>query len=339
MKNLIIIEELRSLIPAPTEEEKSLLEKSILEEGCREALIVWKKSEEEFILVDGHNRYDICTKHSINFKTTEKHFEDMESVKDWMIANQLSRRNLTELQKSFLRGLQYKQEKKKTKNEQNLIQFQDSAPDSNGLTEDANFASSVETQKTDTSEKLAEEHNVSSRTIKYDEKFVDGLEAITSMLPNQEGEKVKQDILKGIIPLPKETIKDISKIDDEIQKEDIVKDIEALGHITNKNEKKEQVKQINNKVKNATGSGSKKTNFDTKGDIKGLTKDITAKVLEDSKRVDDIAYKEPLTDEQNQRNDIITILSRVKALSSLQKIHDFIMITIAEEQEMKRQMK
>jgi hypothetical protein len=37
----------------------------------------------------------------------------MDETIDWIINNQLGRRNVTEIQKSYLRGLQYEREKKK----------------------------------------------------------------------------------------------------------------------------------------------------------------------------------------------------------------------------------
>lgn len=63
---MIINDEIKSLIPPLTETEYSLLEQSILEEGCRDALITWNGT-----LLDGHNRYAICTKHNLPFKTHE----------------------------------------------------------------------------------------------------------------------------------------------------------------------------------------------------------------------------------------------------------------------------
>ena len=55
--------EFKSLIPPLTPDERAGLEASILTEGCRDALIVWGD-----ILIDGHNRYEICTKHNIPYK-------------------------------------------------------------------------------------------------------------------------------------------------------------------------------------------------------------------------------------------------------------------------------
>lgn len=85
--------EFKNLIPPLTAEEYAGLETSILEEGCRDALIVWGD-----ILIDGHNRYEICTRHNIPFETTEMFFASRDDAKLWMMKNQLARRNLTEAQ-------------------------------------------------------------------------------------------------------------------------------------------------------------------------------------------------------------------------------------------------
>lgn len=53
-----IDKEFEALIPRLTDEEFSQLEKNVIEDGCRDALVLW-----EDILVDGHNRYRICQKH------------------------------------------------------------------------------------------------------------------------------------------------------------------------------------------------------------------------------------------------------------------------------------
>jgi hypothetical protein len=62
-------------------------------------------------LLDGHNRYELCTKHNIPYRTVEVSLPDMHAAKSWMIDNQLGRRNLTEGQMSYLRGERYKLEK------------------------------------------------------------------------------------------------------------------------------------------------------------------------------------------------------------------------------------
>ena len=101
-----ILKELEVLIPPLTSEEFKQLERNILEEGIRDPLVTWNG-----ILVDGHNRYRIAQEYDIDFVTVEKEFADMNAVKEWMVNNQLGRRNLPE----FVRGelLSYVREMRK----------------------------------------------------------------------------------------------------------------------------------------------------------------------------------------------------------------------------------
>jgi len=92
-----IDQEFKDLIPPLTVEEVLNLEQSILTEGCREAIILWNG-----VIVDGHNRYAICTKHGIAFKTEEKEFASRNDVRIWMIQNQFGRRNLDNYTRSGL---------------------------------------------------------------------------------------------------------------------------------------------------------------------------------------------------------------------------------------------
>jgi len=88
--DLKINEEFKSLIPKLTAEEYEGLEASIIQEGCRDKIVTWKG-----YIIDGHNRYEICNKHSIAFECLEKdNFETEADVKLWMINNQFNRRNL-----------------------------------------------------------------------------------------------------------------------------------------------------------------------------------------------------------------------------------------------------
>lgn len=91
---IIIDKEFQSLIPPLTVEEYEGLEKSILADGCRDALVLWGD-----ILVDGHNRYEICTTHDVPFQTVQKDFADRDDAKLWMMRNQLARRNLNDFQR------------------------------------------------------------------------------------------------------------------------------------------------------------------------------------------------------------------------------------------------
>lgn len=88
---MIIKEEFKKLIPPLAIEEFNQLEKNIIADGCRDPLLIWNG-----ILIDGHNRYEICTKHDLPFSILEKDFTDSSAAKLWMIDNQNGRRNLTD---------------------------------------------------------------------------------------------------------------------------------------------------------------------------------------------------------------------------------------------------
>lgn len=95
---LTIREEFRDLLTKPADAEFEELTQSILAEGCREPIIIWKR-EDKHVIIDGHNRYSICHNHGIDFKTQEIAFSSDDEAKQWIIANQCARRNLTPKQK------------------------------------------------------------------------------------------------------------------------------------------------------------------------------------------------------------------------------------------------
>ena len=91
---MIIDNEFEQLIPPLTDYELKNLEDSIIAEGCRDPLVVWGD-----ILIDGHNRYKICSKHDIKFNTIQISFNSRDEALLWIMRNQLSRRNLNDLQR------------------------------------------------------------------------------------------------------------------------------------------------------------------------------------------------------------------------------------------------
>ena len=88
--------EFRDLLPKLTQEEYNVLQDSIRREGLREPLVIWK---EKGILIDGHNRRDICKKLKIKPATREQSFDSKDAVKLWIWENQEGRRNLTAFQR------------------------------------------------------------------------------------------------------------------------------------------------------------------------------------------------------------------------------------------------
>lgn len=110
--NIVIDPEFKALIPPLKPEEFAQLEANILADGCREPIVVWQVGDAEYVIVDGHNRYEICTRHGIPFDRDEYDFESRESAMDWMDANQLGRRNLTANDFTLILGRRYNRQKK-----------------------------------------------------------------------------------------------------------------------------------------------------------------------------------------------------------------------------------
>ncbi|MEO1652455.1 MAG: hypothetical protein AAFU64_02825 [Bacteroidota bacterium] len=179
-KKIKIKEELKDFIPPLSPEEFARLEENILLEGCRDALILWKEGN-NYILVDGHNRLRICQHHQLDFKIEVKDFPDLPAVQEWMIINQLGKRNLSENAKSYLRGKQYGQEKQQGKR--------------------SDLTSGQNVQKLETREKLAKEYKVSAKTIQRDEKYALAIDRLA-----QQDNQLRWQILNKDIDLSKESV-------------------------------------------------------------------------------------------------------------------------------------
>ena len=90
---MTIDKEFKELIPPLSSEEYQQLEENILRDGIRDSLVVWDNNG-EWILIDGHNRYEIAQKHNLQFNQRRMEFPDRDAVKEWIILNQLGRRNI-----------------------------------------------------------------------------------------------------------------------------------------------------------------------------------------------------------------------------------------------------
>ena len=62
-------------------------------------------------LIDGHNRYEICTRLNIKYKVTNMPFESEEDAISWICSNQLGRRSISEETRKYLIGKRYEAEK------------------------------------------------------------------------------------------------------------------------------------------------------------------------------------------------------------------------------------
>ena len=82
--------EFKGLIPPLSAEEYAQLEENIVSaRRCRDAIVTW-----EGLIIDGHNRFEICIRHGIEFEVVNMPLESREAAKLWILSNQLCRRNL-----------------------------------------------------------------------------------------------------------------------------------------------------------------------------------------------------------------------------------------------------
>lgn len=109
-QNILVLDELKSLIPPLSPEEYSQLESNILQHSCQTPIQVWQtpkkklsptfKQEDDlaYILIDGHNRQQICKTNNLTFEVYKLSFDSLKDAKDYMINLQLGRRNLSPAQ-------------------------------------------------------------------------------------------------------------------------------------------------------------------------------------------------------------------------------------------------
>lgn len=182
--DIIVDPRFRDKIPKPSAEEYRQLEENILSDGeIRDPLILWRGYN---ILIDGHNRWKIYQAHSdvLPFPgVRELPFEDENAAVDWMLMNQLGRRNLNEMQITALRGQLYKTMKKAV-----------GAPQGNKnaekqCTQNGNIESDEPRR---VSEQMANRLGIGKNTVIRSEHFLDGLDAAEAVVPG-----FKDEVLSG----------------------------------------------------------------------------------------------------------------------------------------------
>lgn len=238
-KNIVILPILKDLVRPLDKDEIEQLKANILANGCQDSLKIWQTTqkvinpdvatnEEQFVLIDGHNRYKICTENNVSFAVSIMKFQSLDDVISWMIDLQLGRRNMSPNEIAYYRGLKYNQEKK--------------------IEKTGNFT--LTGKSTKTSQKLAAQYGINEKTIRRDAEFAKGIESLSTEL--------KRDFLNGNIKVSKKDIEELGKAE-------IIEKINTVEAITTylsprkevKTEKKipliitEKIEKIREKVKNA----------------------------------------------------------------------------------------
>ena len=191
LQHLTIDPEFASKIPPLREEELKQLEENILADGVViNPLIVWNG-----VIVDGHNRYHILQQHpEIQFTTYEKQFPDRYAAIAWICKNQLGRRNLTPQQFKYLIGQQYEAEKVSHGGDRKSDQQKSSVQNEHLI------------EKEKTSQRIANENNVSASFVRRSECFAKGVDAAEEAVPG-----IKQEILTGSIKPTEKAVAAIAK--------------------------------------------------------------------------------------------------------------------------------
>ena len=198
--DIIVDPRFRDKIPKPTPEEYRQLEENILSDGeIRDPLILWRDTG---ILIDGHNRWKIYQDHAdvLPFPgVRELPFADENAAVDWMLMNQLGRRNLNEAQITALRGQLYKTMKKSHGGDRRSETF--------SSTQNGNLKSDNPTR---VSEQMANRLGIGKNTVIRSEQFLDGLEAAEAAVPG-----FKDEILSGETKASQSDIAALRKVNPE----------------------------------------------------------------------------------------------------------------------------
>lgn len=176
MRDLLIDNELRDLLPPLTKEEYSQLEENILKDGCQSPIITWND-----YIVDGHNRYGICKKHKIEFEELKLAYETKDDIIQWMIDTQLGRRNLTPIQRIAIAEKYRPIIEKKAKENQSVFKGNQYT---NGTCQNSD---KKQIEKVDTKKELSKIANVSYDTYYKGKRILDSdNDEIKNKLKNKE---------------------------------------------------------------------------------------------------------------------------------------------------------
>jgi hypothetical protein len=206
LQQLKIDDEFKRLIPPLSAEERKQLEENILKDGCRDSIVVWNGT-----IVDGHNRYEICTRNEILFATRNILLRNREEAIAWICANQLGRRNISDETRRYLIGKRYEVEKS--------LNAERNAGGTNQYTGKEVCAQiehkpkQAETAER-TSERLGSEYRLGAATVRRYGACAKALDAIAQAAP-----ELHKKLLAGQVKMTQDKIIEISKLPtEEIQR-------------------------------------------------------------------------------------------------------------------------
>ena len=213
---LRIDKEFQELIRPLYKNEYLQLEENLLQDGCRDPISVWNGT-----IVDGHNRYRICTKHQIPFAIEELNFNSREEAVVWICTNQLGTRNLTEESRKYLIGKQYESEKIITRRRAIYQHSQDDQPGLPYETFDPNAESRAVETKKKTAARIAEDNHISHGTVEKYSVYSRAIEEIRTKEP-QMASKILSGRYKvsheGVLSLAKRSAEELHSMNKRLER-------------------------------------------------------------------------------------------------------------------------
>lgn len=215
-QGLRIDPEFSGLIAPLSMSEYRFLEESIRMEGCREPIIVWGNT-----IVDGHNRYQICSRWGIHFQTRSIDFNDRDEAISWICSTQLGRRNISEETRKYLIGKQFDAEKmirrRKARTEGTFRAPKDELPSA----ETVSLVEQSRQPKNPTAERIAEDYHLAHSTVEKYAVYSRALDSIghksPPMLPKILSGKYKISH-ENVIMLARMDAASVQRLEDRLEK-------------------------------------------------------------------------------------------------------------------------
>jgi len=200
---LKIDENFKKLIPPLTPNEYEQLEENIVRDGCREPLCVWENT-----IVDGHNRYEICTRLKIPFFLQKVKFSSEEEALNWICANQLGRRNISEETRRYLIGKRYEMEKKLFGNTNPFGKNQHYEKEDGGQFD---HHPQMQESKRLTAKKIGKEYNLAEATIRRYGRYAKHIDKLAKNEP-----VLASEVLAGKVKISRDNISKLAKQSSEV---------------------------------------------------------------------------------------------------------------------------
>jgi SAM-dependent methyltransferase len=198
------------------DDERALLEQSVLAEGIRDPLVVWKRADGTRILLDGHHRYELAKQHGLDFAVVEMTFETEDDAALWALQNQLARRNLNDEQRALIIGRLYNQMK--------LARGRPA--ESEKVEKFSTFSGSAATSKY-----VASLHGVTDRTVRNAAEFAKAVDALAEIEPEAAARVVAGELPDAKTALPKVEPELLPKVAERIARGDAQSVKEAVRAI------------------------------------------------------------------------------------------------------------